>query len=52
MVTPTEAAVLAVVYAFIVGVFVYREIAWADLPRILVSSAVVTRPGTAIGSAT
>jgi C4-dicarboxylate transporter DctM subunit len=41
-VTPTEAAVLAVVYAFIVGVFVYREIAWKDLPRILVSSAVVT----------
>jgi len=34
--------VLAVIYAFIVGVFVYREIAWADLPRILVHSAVVT----------
>ena len=32
VVTPTEAAVLAVVYAFIVGVFVYREIKWKDLP--------------------
>jgi len=42
VVTPTEAAVLAVVYAFIVGIFVYREIAWKDLPRILVHSAVVT----------
>jgi len=42
VVTPTEAAVLAVVYAFIVGVFVYREIKWKDLPGIFISSAVVT----------
>ena len=42
VVTPTEAAVLAVIYAFIVGVFIYREIAWGDLPRLLVQSAVVT----------
>ena len=42
VVTPTEAAVLAVLYAFIVGVFVYREIAWAALPGLLVQSAVVT----------
>jgi tripartite ATP-independent transporter DctM subunit len=41
-VTPTEAAVIAVAYAFVVGVFVYREIAWRDLPGILVHSAVVT----------
>ena len=41
-VTPTEAAVLAVVYAFMVGVFVYREIKWRDLPGIVVQSAVVT----------
>ncbi len=41
-VTPTEAAVIAVVYAFIVGVFVYREIAWKDLPGILIHAAVVT----------
>jgi C4-dicarboxylate transporter DctM subunit len=39
---PTEAAVLAVFYAFIVGVFVYKEIAWADLPKIIVDSAVTS----------
>jgi tripartite ATP-independent transporter DctM subunit len=42
VVTPTEAASLAVLYAFIVGVFVYREIKWSDLPAIMVRSAVVT----------
>src|SRR6266850_1935214 len=42
VVTPTEAAVLAVVYAFVVGLFVYREIKWKDLPGILIQSAVVT----------
>jgi tripartite ATP-independent transporter DctM subunit len=41
-VTPTEAAVIAVVYAFIVGVFIYREIAWKDLPSIFIQAAVVT----------
>jgi tripartite ATP-independent transporter DctM subunit len=40
--TPTEAASLAVLYAFIVGVFVYREIKWRDLPAIMARSAVVT----------
>jgi C4-dicarboxylate transporter, DctM subunit len=40
--TPTEAAAVAVFYAGIVGLFVYREIKWADLPRILIDSAVVT----------
>lgn len=39
---PTEAAVLAVFYAFFVGVFVYKEIAWADLPRIVIDSAVTS----------
>jgi C4-dicarboxylate transporter DctM subunit len=42
VVTPTEAAALAVLYAFIVGVFVYREIKWRDLPGIMTRSAVVT----------
>ena len=40
--TPTEAASLAVLYAAIVGLFVYREIKWKDLPAIMVRSAVVT----------
>lgn len=39
---PTEAAVLAVIYAFVVGVFVYKEIRWSDLPRIVVNSAVTS----------
>ncbi|MDP3841649.1 MAG: TRAP transporter large permease [Oxalobacteraceae bacterium] len=43
--TPTEAAAVAVLYAFIVGVFVYREIRIADIGPILrksvLSSAVV-----------
>jgi C4-dicarboxylate transporter DctM subunit len=40
--TPTEASVLAVLYAAIVGLFVYREIDWRDLPEIVVKSAMVT----------
>lgn len=42
--TATEAGVVAVVYAFLVGMFVYRELKWKDLPRIL-NGAVV---GTAV----
>jgi len=33
--TPTEAAVAASIYAFVLGMLVYREIKAADLPRIL-----------------
>jgi C4-dicarboxylate transporter DctM subunit len=40
--TPTEASVVAVLYAAIVGLFVYREIAWSQLPEILVQSCAVT----------
>lgn len=42
VVTPTEAAAVAVFYAAIVGLFVYREIRWPQLPEILIQSAVVT----------
>jgi len=42
IVTPTEAAAVAVFYAAIVGLFVYKEIRWSDLPRILIDSAVIT----------
>ncbi|WP_028579158.1 TRAP transporter large permease [Desulfogranum japonicum] len=34
VVTPTEAASFAVAYALIVGLFVFRELRWRDLPRI------------------
>lgn len=37
--TPTEAAVVAVVYAFLVGTFVYREIKWKDLSGIFLRAA-------------
>jgi tripartite ATP-independent transporter DctM subunit len=39
---PTEAAVLAVAYAFVVGVFVYKEIRWSQLPKIFIDSAVIS----------
>ena len=37
--TPTESAATAVVYAFLVGVFLYREISFRDLPKIILDSA-------------
>lgn len=37
--TPTEAGAIAVIYATFVGLFVYRDIKFADLPRILAESA-------------
>jgi C4-dicarboxylate transporter, DctM subunit len=40
--TPTEAAVIAVAYSFIIGVFVYREIKLKDLPQIFKESSVTT----------
>ncbi len=40
--TPTEAAVVAVFYAFVVSFFIYRETRWKDLPRVLIDSVVVT----------
>jgi len=36
--TPTEAAAIAVLYAFIIGVFAYRELKWPDIRRILFES--------------
>ena len=40
--TPTEAAVVAVVYGLIVGVFIYQEIKFKDLIEIFSSSVVVS----------
>lgn len=37
--TPTEAAVVAVVYSLVVGLFVYREIKFRDLYRITLNAA-------------
>jgi len=40
--TPTEASVLAVVYAFVLGVFIYREIKLADLVEIFSTVAMTS----------
>jgi C4-dicarboxylate transporter DctM subunit len=40
--TPTEAAVIAAVYALIVGAFVYREISWAFFYRALVRTGMIS----------
>jgi C4-dicarboxylate transporter DctM subunit len=37
--TPTEASAVAVVYAFIVSMFVLKELKWKDLPEIFAASA-------------
>ncbi|OZB02891.1 MAG: hypothetical protein B7X67_18710 [Rhizobiales bacterium 39-66-18] len=37
--TPTEAAAVAAVYAFVIAVFVYRDMSLKDVPRVLLSSA-------------
>jgi len=40
--TPTEAAMIGVVYALVLALFFYKELTVADLPRILLSSAIST----------
>ena len=40
--TPTEAAAVAVVYALIISLFVYRDTTWKELPGIFVDGAVAT----------
>jgi C4-dicarboxylate transporter DctM subunit len=40
--TPTEAAAVAAVYAFLVAVFIYRDIRLPDVPRVLTDSARIT----------
>ncbi|HCG62533.1 MAG: C4-dicarboxylate ABC transporter permease [Spirochaetae bacterium HGW-Spirochaetae-4] len=40
--TPTEASIIAAVYAFIIGFFVYKELKFKDLGPILVKTAITT----------
>jgi len=40
--TPTEAAAVAAVYAFLIAIFVYRDIKWSGVPHVLIESAKVT----------
>ena len=37
--TPTEAAAMSAVYAFVIAVFVYKDLRLADIPHVLLSSA-------------
>lgn len=55
--TPTEAGVIAVVYALVISLFILRTVRFADLPRIFIDSAVMTcivmmilGPATVFGS--
>ncbi|MYL49417.1 TRAP transporter large permease subunit [Halobacillus litoralis] len=51
--TPTEAAVIAVVYGIIAGLFLYRELSIKDMPKIFADSALTTATVLIIvGSAT
>ncbi len=40
--TPTEAAAVAAVYAAVIALFVYRDLKFVDVPRVLLDSAKVT----------
>lgn len=40
--TPTEAAGVTVAYAFLVSMYVYRELKWEDVPKILVNTSVTS----------
>lgn len=40
--TPTEASVVAVVYALLVGKYVYRTLQWGAVPTILARTAILT----------
>jgi tripartite ATP-independent transporter DctM subunit len=40
--TPTQASAVAVIYAFVLAVLVYRQVSWGDIPGILRTTAVTT----------
>lgn len=51
--TPTEAAVIAVIYGLIVGVFIYRELKIKEIPKVISDAALTTATVLIIvGSAT
>ncbi len=39
MFTPTEAAAMSAVYAFVIALFVYRDLSFKDVPKVLLDSA-------------
>jgi tripartite ATP-independent transporter DctM subunit len=40
--TPTEAAVVAAVYSFVVGMFIYRELKWSELYGLILAAGKTT----------
>ncbi|HUH53741.1 MAG TPA: TRAP transporter large permease [Microbacteriaceae bacterium] len=40
--TPTELSAVAVIYALLVSIFVYKQMTWRDVPRILRDSALMS----------
>ena len=40
--TPTEAAAVAVVYGFVVGVFVYKDLKLKDVPQVVINAGLTT----------
>jgi len=46
--TPTEAAAVAALYAFVLGMFVYRELTWRHIPRVFLESALITAASLSI----
>lgn len=40
--SPTEVSVMAVVLAIVIGVFIHKDITLADIPRIIIDSAIVS----------
>lgn len=40
--TPTEAAAIAVIYGMIVGLFVYKDLKFKDIPQVVANSALTT----------
>jgi C4-dicarboxylate transporter, DctM subunit len=37
--TPTEAAAMSAVYAFVIAIFVYKDLKFSDVPKVLLNSA-------------
>lgn len=40
--TPTEAAAMSVLYAFLIEKFIFRSIKWSDVPKIALSTGLIT----------
>lgn len=46
--TPTEAAAVACVYAFLLGMFVYKQLKWNHLPAIMLDSGLISASALSI----